>query len=218
MDVAIAGGHGKIALRLGRLLAARGDRVRGLVRDPAQGDDLRERGMEPVVCDLEQADAAEVAQAVDGADAVVFAAGAGPGSGAARKTTMDLGGATLLADAAKAAGVRRYVMVSAMRADASAQDDGGFGTYLRAKGLADDAVRASGLDWTVVRPGGLADDEGHGLVAVGASLPSGQVSRDDVAQVLVAVLDDGRTVGHSFDLTSGDTPVAQALAGLVDGA
>ena len=124
LDVAIAGGHGQIALRLGRLLAARGDRVRGLIRNPDHAEDLRAAGVEPVVVDLESADAAAVAAAVAGADAVVFAAGAGPGSGEARKTTMDRDGAVKLIEAAKANAIERYVIVSSRGADSSAQGDG----------------------------------------------------------------------------------------------
>ncbi|MGF1661790.1 MAG: NAD(P)H-binding protein [Kineosporiaceae bacterium] len=214
MDVVIAGGHGKIALRLGELLAKRGDRVRGLIRNPDHGDDLRVRGMEPVVVDLEQAAVDAVAAAVAGADAVVFAAGAGPGSGAARKVTMDLGGAVLLLDAAREAGVPRYVIVSSMGADAGAPDDGAFGSYLRAKGMADDAVRASDRAWTVVRPGGLTDAPGTGRVAVGPALPRGSVTRDDVAVVLVEVLDEPGTAGVTVDVTEGTTPVTVAFRGL----
>lgn len=215
--IAIAGGHGKIALLLGELLAARGDTVRGLIRNPDQEDDLRAVGMEPVLCDLEGD--GDVAAAVRGADAVVFAAGAGPGSGAARKTSMDLGGAVKLIDAAKAEGVSRYLMVSAMGAadppaegaDSAAGDDV-FGAYLRAKAGADEALRASGLDYTIVRPGGLTDDPGTGLVSVAERLERGQIPRADVAAVFVACLDAPATIGKSFDLIGGDTPIAEALA------
>ena len=159
--IAIAGGHGKIALILGRLLAERGDTVRGLIRNPDQADDLSAAGIEPVICDLESE--SDVASAVRGADAVVFAAGAGPGSGDARKKTVDLGGAVKLVEAAKAEGVSRYLIVSSMGADKAPEDGSeGFGAYLQAKFEADEAVRASGLDYTVVRPGGLTDDPGTG--------------------------------------------------------
>jgi uncharacterized protein YbjT (DUF2867 family) len=214
MDVVIAGGHGKIAMRLGELLAKREHRVRGLIRTPDHGDDLRVRGVEPVTCDLEHVAADAVHTAILGADAVVFAAGAGPGSGPARKESMDFGGAVLLMEAAREAGVRRYVMVSSMGADSSAADDGGFGTYLRAKGRADDTLRASGLDWTVVRPGGLTDEPGTARVSVALTLPRGQVPRDDVALVLATVLDVPSTVGCTVDVTSGPTPVDEALADL----
>jgi uncharacterized protein YbjT (DUF2867 family) len=225
--VAIAGGHGKIAMLLGRALAERGDTARGLIRNPDQEGDLRAAGIEPVLCDLEGD--GDVAAAIRGADAVVFAAGAGPGSGAARKTTMDLGGAVKLIDAAKAEGISRYLMVSAMGAaelsgaDASGSavsaEDGGaeptaaevFAVYMRAKAEADDALRASGLDYTVVRPGGLTDDPGTGLVAIAERLDRGQIPRADVAAVLLACLDDPSTVGRSFDLIAGDTPIGDAL-------
>jgi uncharacterized protein YbjT (DUF2867 family) len=211
--VAIAGGHGKIAMLLGGLLAARGDTARGLIRNPDQEADLRTSGIEPVICDLEGD--GDVAAAVRGADAVVFAAGAGPGSGDARKSTIDRGGAVKLIEAAKAEGVSRYLIVSAMGADKAPEDGAeGFGAYLQAKFEADEAVRASGLDYTIVRPGGLTDDPGTGLVSVAEHLDRGQVPRADVAAVFVACLDDPGTVGKSFDLLGGDTPIAAALASL----
>ncbi len=210
--VAIAGGHGKIAMLLGRLLAERGDAVRGLIRNPDQEGDLREAGIEPVLCDLEGDD--DVAAAVRGADAVVFAAGAGPGSGEARKATMDLGGAVKLIEAAKAEGVSRYLMVSAMGAEDPPVGGDVFGAYLRAKALADDALRASGLDFTIVRPGGLTDDPGTGLVQIAEDTGRGQVPRADVAAVLLACLDAPGAVGKTFDLISGTTPIVEALAAL----
>jgi uncharacterized protein YbjT (DUF2867 family) len=214
--VAIAGGHGKIAMLLGRALAERGDTVRGLIRNPDQEEDLRAAGIEPVLCDLEGG--GDVVAAVRGADAVVFAAGAGPGSGKERKSTMDLGGAVKLIDAAKAEGVSRYLMISSMGADEapaegadSAGGDEAFGAYLRAKAGADEALRASGLDYTIVRPGSLTDDPGTGLVQIAEDTGRGQVPRADVAAVLVACLDTPGTVGKSFDLIGGDSPIDAAL-------
>jgi uncharacterized protein YbjT (DUF2867 family) len=213
MEVAIAGGHGKVALLLGRILVERGNAVWGLIRDPAQEDDLHAVGIEPVVCDLEGEH--DLHAAVRGADAVVFAAGAGPGSGAERKRTVDLGGALKLIDAARAEGVSRYVMVSAMGA-ANPPAAGGdvFGEYLRAKAEADRALAASGLDFTIVRPGGLTDDPGTGLVRVGEGLDRGQVPRADVAAVLAAVLAAPNAIGKTFELVSGEVPVEQAVASL----
>jgi uncharacterized protein YbjT (DUF2867 family) len=149
-----------------------------------------------------------------GADAVVFAAGGGPDSGAARKETVDKGAAILLADAAEQAGVRRYVMVSAMGTeDADPDSDDVFQVYLRAKQAADDDLRARDLDWTVVRPGGLTDDAPTGRVRVG-SLSRGRVARADVAAVLDAALRTESTIGRTFDLLAGDQPVDEALAAL----
>lgn len=213
MEVAIAGGHGKIALLLGGILVERGNAVWGLIRDPGQEDDLHAVGIEPVLCDLEGD--GDVHAAVRGADAVVFAAGAGPGSGAERKRTMDLGGAVKLIDAARAEGVSRYLMVSAMGA-ANPPAAGGevFGEYLRAKAEADRALQASGLDFTIVRPGGLTDEPGTGLVRIGESLERGTIPRADVAAVLAAVLDAPGSIGKTFDLVAGEVPVEQAVAAL----
>jgi uncharacterized protein YbjT (DUF2867 family) len=209
--VAIAGGHGKIALHLARILSARGDQVVGLIRNPDQSDDLRTAGAEPAVVDLEHVGEDEVAAAIAGSDAVVFAAGAGPGSGPARKETMDYGGAVKLIEAAKQAGIRRYVIVSSMGANADEPGDDTFSVYQRAKGRADDALRASGLDATVIRPGSLTNDPGTGRVRLGERLRHGQVTREDVAAVLAAVLDSPSTIGKSVDLIGGDTPIAEAV-------
>jgi uncharacterized protein YbjT (DUF2867 family) len=215
--IVIAGGHGKIALRLERLLTQRGDTVVGLVRNPAHAADLEAVGAEPAVVDLERATVAEVAEHVRGADAVVFAAGAGPGSGAARKDTVDRAAAVLLADAAIEAGVRRYVMVSAMGADRRVDDksevDPVFAAYLQAKAAADeDVLGRTELQTTVVRPGHLTDEDGTGRVFIASSTGRGDVSRQDVAAVLVAVLDDPKTTGQTFELIGGETPIADAVA------
>ncbi len=213
MLVAIAGGHGQIALRLTRLLSAGDDEVIGLIRDPAQSEEVRAAGAEPVLCDLEGD--CEVAEAIGEAEAVVFAAGAGPGSGEARKRTMDLGGALRLIDGARARGVDRYVMVSAIGAADPPEDGGGmFGEYLRAKAEADRALRESGLDFTIVRPGMLTDEPGGGRVALGERLEPESISRDDVAAILAAVLRAPGAAGRSFDAVAGQTPVAEAVAAL----
>lgn len=218
MRTVIAGGHGKIALRLERLLAARGDEVAGIIRREEQADDLRAAGAEPLVCDLESADEADVARLLEGSDAAVFAAGAGPGSGTDRKETVDRAAAVLFADAAERAGVARYLIVSSMGADAAAPDgsDPAFGAYLRAKGAADDDLRRrSGLAWTILRPGRLLDDPGTGLVRLTqGSAGRGAVPRDDVAAVLAALLDAPGTAWMTLDLVSGDAPVLDAVRGL----
>jgi uncharacterized protein YbjT (DUF2867 family) len=217
MHVVIAGGHGKIALILEHLLSQRGDSVAGFIRNPSQVADLEAAGATALVVDLENTSVDEVADHLRGADAVVFAAGAGPGSGIARKETVDRDAAILLADAAEAAGVERYVMVSAMAADPQATaDDDVFAAYLRAKGGADEAIRSRAtLKWTIARPGALTNDEPTGRVRIAESTGRGSIPRADVAAVLVAVLDEPRTAGRSFDLISGDTPIAEAVASLV---
>jgi len=216
MDVAIAGAHGQIARRLTRLLAARGDRVRGLVRNPNHADDVRSDGGEPVVCDLEHATTEEIAAAIAGADAVVFAAGAGPGSGAERKFTMDRDGAIKLLEAARAAGVERYVIVSAVGAENPPAGGDVFGAYLRAKAEADRALADSDRAWTIVRPVRLTDDPGTGRVRLNTEPARGEVSRDDVARVLEAVLHEPRSAHLILYVIEGDEPVDEALAAMLD--
>jgi uncharacterized protein YbjT (DUF2867 family) len=217
MRVVIAGGHGKIALLTEKLLATRGDTVTGLIRNPDHEADVRATGAEPAVIDLEDTTVDAVAAHLHGVDAVIFAAGAGPGSGVDRKTTVDRDAAVLLADAAGVAGVRRYLMVSAMGADDEPGDDVDevFAAYLRAKREADTVVRERGdLDATIVRPGGLTDDPGTGSVRVAESTGRGTIPRADVAAVLVALLDDPQTAGVTFEVISGDTGIDDAVASL----
>lgn len=219
MRVVIAGGHGKIALITERLLSARGDSVAGLIRNPDHADEVRVAGAEPIVVDLENTTNGVVSTHLRGADAVIFAAGAGPGSGAARKETVDRDAAILLADAAEAAGVTRYVMVSAMGADPDIPvdpDEDVFVTYLRAKGAADDVIRSrTELLATIVRPGQLTDDDATGKVTIAEHTGRGSIPRADVAAVLVAVLDAPQTAGTTFDVISGDTEIDTALASFV---
>ncbi|CAL9468520.1 NAD-dependent dehydratase [Streptomyces pilosus] len=212
MRIVIAGGHGQIALRLERLLAARGDEVAGIIRKPEQAEDLQQLGAEPIVLDLESASVEEVAQRLEGADAAVFAAGAGPGSEVGRKETVDKAAAVLFADAAVRAGVRRFVIVSSMGADPEHEGDEVFDVYLRAKGEADAHVRGlDALDWTVLRPGQLIDDAGTGLVRLEAHTGRGPVPRDDVAAVLAELVDTPATAGLTLELISGNAPVSVAV-------
>jgi nucleoside-diphosphate-sugar epimerase len=212
MIVAIAGAHGKIAMRLIGLLVAGGDTVTGLIRNPDHAADVERRGATPVVCDLETAAIEEVTEAIRGADAAVFAAGAGPGSGAARKLTMDRDGAIKLLDAARTAGVQRYVIVSSVGAEDPPPGDEVFSVYLRAKAEADAAVQASDRNWTVVRPGGLTDDPGTGRVRVDSAPFRGRVSRDDVAAVLARLLADPRASHRVLYVNGGSEPIDESLA------
>jgi nucleoside-diphosphate-sugar epimerase len=220
MRVVIAGAHGQVARRLGRLLSRRGDTVAGIVRNPDHRADLESDGVEPVVLDLEQASVDEVAAVVSGADAVVFAAGGGPGSGIARKDTVDRAAAVLLADAAVAAGVRPYLLVSSVGveqvADGATPDgmDEVFVAYLRAKLAAEEHVlSAEGLAPMVVRPGSLTDEPGTGRVRLEHTTDRGEVPRDDVAAVLAELLAHPRD-GAVVALLSGDTPIEEAVASL----
>jgi uncharacterized protein YbjT (DUF2867 family) len=216
MSIAIAGGHGKIALRLTALLTKRGEAVLSLIRNPDHAADVQARGAKAVVCDLEQGSEQEIATAITGATAVVFAAGAGPGSGAERKLTMDRDGAIKLLRAATAADVRRYVIVSAVGAESPPDRDDVFSIYLRAKAEADNAVKASDRDWTIVRPGGLTDDPGTALVKISADPFRGQIPRDDVAAVIDALVQDPRSTGRTLYVNGGDQPIPNALNGVLE--
>jgi uncharacterized protein YbjT (DUF2867 family) len=212
--VIVAGGHGQIALRLQRALTATGHAALGIVRDPAHIDDVRATGADAVVCDLEHAALDQVAGLIAGADAVVFAAGAGPGSGAARKETVDHAAAVLVAEAAERAGVRRFVQISSMGAGSSPPpgSDDVFAAYLRAKSAAEDDLRSRDLDWTILRPGRLTNEPGTGRVGLGPPpLGRGEVSRDDVAAVTAALLVDPHSTGQTLELVGGDTPIADAV-------
>lgn len=210
MRVAVAGAHGKIAMRLARRLVAGGDSVIGLIRNPDHAEEVRATGAEPVVCDLEHAARQDIAAAVADADAVVFAAGAGPGSGAARKLTMDRDGAIKLLEATSA-GKPRYVIVSSTGAENPPDDDRVFSVYLRAKAEADAAVKASDREWTIVRPGSLTDDPGTGRLRIDTEPFRGAVPRDDVADLLAAVLHDHRASRRILYVNGGEEPLAQAL-------
>jgi uncharacterized protein YbjT (DUF2867 family) len=215
VHVAIAGGHGKIGLRLATLLAGRGDVVTGVVRNPDHVADVETAGATAAVVDLESASADELAAHLGGVDAVVFAAGAGPGSGAARKDTVDRAAAVLLAEAAASAGVRRYLLVSSAGVDAEIAPDADevWAAYLRAKKAAEEAIMATDLDWTILRPGTLTNEPGVGEVLLAPPpVPHGSVTRDDTAAVLAALLDAPATAGLVLELREGETDVLEAVA------
>jgi uncharacterized protein YbjT (DUF2867 family) len=215
VHVVIAGGHGKIALLLTALLAGRGDTVTSVVRNPDHRADVEAAGATAVVLDLEAASTGDLAAHLAGVDAVVFAAGAGPGSSAARKDTVDRAAAVLLADAAAQAGVARYLLVSSTGVDAAPAPgtDEVWAAYLRAKKAAEEAIRATALAWTILRPGRLTDDPGTGRVLLAPPpVERGDVTRADTAAVLVALLDTPGTVGQVLELREGDVEIGEAVA------
>jgi uncharacterized protein YbjT (DUF2867 family) len=219
MRIVVAGAHGQVARRLGRLLSRRGDVVVGLIRNPDHRADLEDDGMQPVVLDLETASADDVADVATGADAVVFAAGAGPGSGPERKHTVDHGAAVLLADAAERAGVRPYLLVSSMGVEQARKGtprgmDPVFAVYLQAKLRAEDEILPRpALDTTIVRPGRLTDDPGTGRVTLGHGIEYGEIPRDDLAAVLAEIL-HARKTNDVVEVVSGPTPIEEAVAAL----
>jgi uncharacterized protein YbjT (DUF2867 family) len=220
MRVVIAGGHGKVALLLERLLAGRGDQAVGLIRNPAHVADVQKAGAEAVICDLETASAEDVAVLLSGADAVVFAAGAGPGSGVPRKDSVDRAASLLMADAAERAGVGRFVQVSSMGAGSPPQPgaDEVWAAYITAKTAAEDDLRARDLDWTILRPGGLTDAPATGKVRLAPPpVPRGRVPRADVAAVIAALLDNPGTRHQTLELIGGDSPIAAAVYSISTG-
>jgi uncharacterized protein YbjT (DUF2867 family) len=213
LNVVVAGGHGQIAQHLLRRLAERGDGAFGLVRNPGHAPDLEALGARAIVCDLEEQE--NLAACVADADAVVFAAGAGPGSGPERKRSVDLGGAVKLVDAARVTGVERYLMVSSIGAGDPTAGDERMRPYLEAKAEADQVLAQSGLDFTIVRPGILTDEPGTGRVEAGGEVPRGEIPREDVAAVLLACLDAGEAaIGRTFTVIGGETPIEEALRSL----
>jgi uncharacterized protein YbjT (DUF2867 family) len=211
VEVAIAGAHGSVGRRLTRLLVQRGFRVRGLIRDAEQAEDVRADGGEPIVCNLETSGEDEIATAIDGSNAVVFAAGAGPGSGAERKWTMDRDGAIKLIQAARATEISRYLMISSTGAEDPPDGDDVFSVYLRAKAEADSALMASDRSWTIVRPGRLTNDAGDGRARIDERPLQGSVSRDDVAALLAAVLPEPRSVRRTLYVVDGEEPLEWEL-------
>jgi uncharacterized protein YbjT (DUF2867 family) len=212
MEVVVVGGHGKIGLRLLKLLAARGDEARGLIRKPEQAADLEAVGAEAVVCDVEAED--DISGAIGEADAIVFSAGAGPGSGPERKKSVDEGGAVKSIEAAKKNGIDRFLIVSSMGAANPPDGDEGMAPYLRAKAAADEALATSGLEHTIVRPGRLSDDPGTGKVSIPPDGRHREIPRDDVAATLLGCLGETNTAGKTFEVLGGDEEIAAALKSL----
>ena len=212
MIVSIVGGHGSIARMLTRLLVARGHTVRGLVRNDDQFDDIRADGAQPVLCDLEQADADQVDEALLGSDLVVFAAGAGPGSGPDRKRSLDRDGAIKSVESAVRVGAGRFVIISSMGADDPPDDDETFSVYLRAKAAADEAVRRADIDAIIVRPGRLTDDDATNTVDIGTKVERGEIPRADVAAVLAELIEVADGVDATIEVVSGTLPIRNAVA------
>lgn len=214
--IAIIGGHGKIALQAAKLLTGDGHQVSSVIRDPDQSDDITAHGATPIVLDVEKASTEDIVEALDGHDALVFSAGAGGGN-PDRTYAVDRDAAMRTIDAASAASIKRYVMVSYFGAstDHGVDPDDSFYAYAEAKGDADQYLRASDLDWTIVAPSSLSDDAGTGSITTkeqGAERGT-EVPRADVAAVITAVLETPGSVGRMIEFTAGDTPIADAVAG-----
>src|ERR1700744_5637898 len=211
--IVIVGGHGKVALHLARILAARGDEVTSVFRNPDHTDDVSATGARPAVADIEKLDTDALAELIAGHDAVVFSAGAGGGN-PARTYAVDRDAAIRVIDAAGQAGVPRFVMVSYFGAgpDHGVSEDNSFFPYAEAKAAADAHLRAADLDWTVLGPGRLTLEPGTGRIEVGIdAAEKGSVSREAVALVVAAALNDDSTIRRTIDFNNGDLPIPEAL-------
>lgn len=213
MRIAIVGGHGQIARQLHPLLVTAGHQPVALVRNESHRAELEAAGAEVRLLDIEAEDADAFGRAFEGCRAVVFAAGGGPDGNKERKRTVDLEGSLKSIDGARAAGIQRFVQVSAIDVDKPVADDAGevWKAYVEAKRDADAALRATDLDWTILRPGRLTDEQPTGLVALGPDVPRGSVPRADVAAVLAAVLDRPETTGRQWNLVSGEDTITHAI-------
>ena len=212
MDIVIAGGHGQIAMHLHPILKERGHNVRGLIRKSDQKKDLQEAGALPVLVDIEKKE--DISNEVGIADAIVFAAGAGAGSGKERKWSVDRDGAIKLIEAAKKNGIKRYIMISAMGLEIPRGDEV-FQVYQQAKAQADEALRNSGLNYVILKPGRLTNEDGTGKVKIAEKLDSGEIPREDVAKVIAEVLENKNIESAEFDLLSGEEEISEALQGIV---
>jgi uncharacterized protein YbjT (DUF2867 family) len=217
VHVLVIGANGGIGRTLIDRLVERGHRTRAMVRRDEQAPTLEAAGAGVVVADLEGGDA-QLDEALEGVDAVVFTAGSGPRTGADKTLLIDLHGAVRVMDACERVGVERYVMVSAMATDDISRGPEKIRHYLAAKAAADRLLMASALDWTVVRPGGLTDDEATGAIRVGVPRleERGFIPRADVASVLATCLDDERTSRRVFEVVGGDTAIEDLGAVLAD--
>jgi uncharacterized protein YbjT (DUF2867 family) len=212
--IAIVGGNGQVARHVIVQLVADGHEPVALVRNPAYKHDLEQLGAHVRMLDIEQDEADHFAAAFAGCDAVVFSAGGGPDGNIDRKRTVDLGGSLKSIEAGRQAGIDRFVQISAINVDRPLPDDAQpvWKAYVEAKRDADAALRDSGLDWTILRPGRLTDDEGTGHVTLGEDVGRGEIPRADVAAVVVAVLDDPTSIGRQWNVVGGQTPVDEAVA------
>jgi len=210
--IAIIGGHGKVALHLARILTDGSHGVGSLIRNPQQGADITASGATPVIADVEKMTTEQIAKVLVGYDAVVWSAGAGGGS-AERTYAVDRDAAIRSMDAARLAGVTRFVMVSykGSRVDHGASRDDGMFAYYEAKAAADDYLRGTDLSWTILGPSALTQAAASGRIDVGANLPPGDVSRENVAQVIAAVLAKPATIGRFIEFNDGQTLIEEAV-------
>ncbi|WP_125612067.1 SDR family oxidoreductase [Specibacter cremeus] len=213
--IVIIGGHGRVGMLLSRLLVEEGWQVTSVIRTPDQYDDVAAAGAEPLVLDVEMADADSLVAALAGHEAVVWSAGAGGGN-PARTYAVDRDAAIRSMDAAEQAGVRRYLMVSYLGAgpDHGIDPSNSFFPYAEAKADADENLRNTSLDWTILAPGALTDGPPSGTITTAPDRAHRQTNRGNVARVAAAVLATPATIHRTIEFTDGAMPIAEAIGGL----
>lgn len=186
--------------------------AKAMIRDESQAAFFTEANAEVVVCDLED-DIPAIVKAAEGCDAIVFTAGSGPHTGKDKTLMVDLDGAVKTMEAAKLAGITRYIMISSFDTTRAAIQEASesFAPYVVAKHYADEWLRATNLDYTIIHPGALTNDEPTGKVNAAETVERNEIPRADVAQVILAVLEDDRTIGKEFQVVKGDVDVKEAI-------
>ena len=206
MRVLVIGANGNTATRTIRRLAAGPHDPVAMIRDPDQRPKFDALGVPSVLADLEY----PIDHAVAGCDAVIFAAGSGGKTGKDKTVLVDHLGAIRSMVAAEVLGAKRYIMLSSINNDVNSTSP--IAHYHKAKAHADNHLRETGLDYTIVCPGGLTDEAGTGRVQVSADCGGrGLTSRENLADVLARCLDLDNTIGKCFSLLEGETPIADAL-------
>ncbi|MFV0426563.1 MAG: SDR family oxidoreductase [Beutenbergiaceae bacterium] len=213
-EIAVVGGHGKVALQALPLLVQAGYGVHAIVRNPDQQDAVAQTGAHPVIADIEHLDSSSIANVLRGRKMVVWSAGAGGGN-PARTYAVDRDAAIRTMDAAASVGVNRFIMVSYFGAgpEHDVEPDDSFFPYAQAKSAADGHLALTTLSWTILRPSRLTDGPATGAISVGTEQAFGTVSRANVAATIAAAIADPHTIGKIYEFNDGDVPIAQALAG-----
>lgn len=210
--IIVLGGTGRTGRQLIEQLTAQGDSVVAVFRNPAKRDEIAAMGAEPFIADLAQAQVADLAKAMVGGDAVIFAAGTRENED--NVDQIDRDGAIKSAQAAEQAGIARFIQISAIGARTGFPDglDDKMLAYYRAKRAGDEYVMSTGLDWTIIEPGELTEDSGSRRINAAEAIGAfGQIARADVAATAIAALNEPATIRRAFEIVSGDTPIAEAL-------
>ncbi|MBB5175100.1 uncharacterized protein YbjT (DUF2867 family) [Texcoconibacillus texcoconensis] len=216
MKILVVGANGQIGKHLVSFIQNHDQlEAKAVIRNEKQESFFKDLGAETAVIDLE-GDVESIANAAEDVDAIVFTAGSGPHTGKDKTILVDLDGAVKTIEAAKMAGVNRYIMISSFDTTRQAIQDAprSFAPYVAAKHYADEWLKGTDLDHTIIHPGALTNDEGTGQIAAAPEVERGEVPREDVASVIVACLEKEETIGKEFQLVKGDQSVQETIDSL----